>query len=501
MEGISEEAIALAGHWGLNNLIVLWDNNHITIDGTTQIASSTNVKKRFEANNWRVLHCDGHNFESIEKALEKAQTGTQPTLIDCVTTIGFGSPTKAGTPKCHGSPLGAEEVQGLKNNLNWPYEPFEVPSDVLAEWRACGAKQEGRRQQWEQRVEKLQNKDEFLARIKCEIPETLFEKLREYKKELIEKKETIATRKSSQFTLNQLVPEVPCLIGGSADLAAASFTKTSEVQVVSKENYDGQYIHYGIREHAMGGIMNGLAAHGGFIPFTGTFLSFVDYMKPAIRLACLMELQEMYVLTHDSIGVGEDGPTHQPIEQLISLRATPNLFVFRPADSVETVECYETMLQLKHSPSAIVCSRQGLPVLRTSADENLSAKGGYVIKEGSFERDLTIIATGSEVSLAMQSAERLEEAGISVAVVSMPCREIFDKQPEIYQEEVLGLAPRLIIEAASSVGWDRYIGSVGAILGIDSFGASGSGNQLFERFGFTVDNVVSIAEELLEIED
>ena len=501
MEGISEEAIALAGHWGLNNLIVLWDNNHITIDGTTQIASSTNMKKRFEANNWRVLHCDGHNFESIEKALEKAQTGTQPTLIDCVTTIGFGSPTKAGTPKCHGSPLGAEEVQGLKNNLNWPYEPFEVPSDVLAEWRACGAKREGRRQQWEQRVEKLQNKDEFLARIKCEIPETLFEKLREYKKELIEKKETIATRKSSQFTLNQLVPEVPCLIGGSADLAAASFTKTSEAQPISKENYDGQYVHYGIREHAMGGIMNGLAAHGGFIPFTGTFLSFVDYMKPAIRLACLMELQEMYVLTHDSIGVGEDGPTHQPIEQLISLRATPNLFVFRPADSVETVECYETMLQLKHSPSAIVCSRQGLPVLRTNADENLSAKGGYIIKEGSFERDLTIIATGSEVSLAMQSAERLEEAGISVAVVSMPCREIFDKQPEIYQEEVLGLAPRLIIEAASSVGWDRYIGSVGAILGIDSFGASGSGNQLFERFGFTVDNVVSIAEELLEIED
>ena len=258
MEGISEEAISLAGHWGLSNLIVLWDNNHITIDGTTQIASSTNMKKRFEANNWRVLQCDGHNFESIEKALEKAQTGTQPTLIDCVTTIGFGSPTKAGTPKCHGSPLGAEEVQGLRNNLNWSYEPFDIPSDILTEWRACGAKREGMRQQWEQRVEKLQNKDEFLARINCEIPEALFSKLSEYKKELIEKKETVATRKSSQFTLDQIVPEVPCLIGGSADLAAASFTKPVDVQPISKENYNGRYIHYGIREHAMGGIMNGL---------------------------------------------------------------------------------------------------------------------------------------------------------------------------------------------------------------------------------------------------
>ena len=500
MEGISEEAIALAGHWGLNNLIVLWDNNQITIDGQIQIASSTNMKKRFEANNWRVIRCDGHNFTSIEKALEKAQTGNQPTLIDCMTTIGYGSPTKAGTPKCHGSPLGVDEINGLKKNLDWQYPPFEIPTDILNEWRACGAKREGMRQQWEKRLEILHNKDEFLARINCEIPQTLFEKLSCYKKELIVNKESVATRKASQFTLNQIVPELSCLIGGSADLAAASFTKTSEAKIVSKESYDGQYIHYGIREHAMGGIMNGLAAHGGFIPFTGTFLSFVDYMKPAIRLACLMDLQEMYVLTHDSIGVGEDGPTHQPIEQLVSLRATPNLFVFRPADSVETVECYETMLQLKHSPSAIICSRQALPVLRTNVDENLSAKGGYIIKGSSSERDLTIIATGSEVSLAMQAAERLDEAGISVAVVSMPCREIFDRQSDEYQENVLGLAPRLIIEAASSVGWDRYIGSVGAILGIDTFGASGSGMQLFEHFGFTVENVVNIAEELLEIE-
>lgn len=496
MEGISEEAIALAGHWGLSNLIVLWDDNQITIDGNTSITSSTDMKKRFEANNWRVLKCDGHAFASIEKALEKAQTGDKPTLIDCKTVIGYGAPTKADTPKCHGSPLGADELKGLRQNLNWQEEPFVIPEKILMRWRSCAAKNEGARQQWEKRLEMSSMKEDFLNRMNTVLPESLAQALSVFKQSLIDKKEPIATRKASQNTLNLLMEKIPFLLGGSADLAAASYTKTENVAPVSKNQFQARYIHYGIREHAMGGIMNGLAAHGGFLPFTGTFLSFVDYMKPAIRLACLMELQEIYILTHDSIGVGEDGPTHQPIEQLVSLRATPNLLVFRPADSVETVECYEEALRHKKTPSVIACSRQALPVLRCSATENLCAKGGYVLKEVK-DRQLTLIASGSEVSLAVKAADLLAEKGVRTAVVSMPCRELFEALPPSERQAVLGTAPRIIIEAGSSIGWDRFIGETGVILSVDNFGASAPGGKLFEFFGFTPENIVNIAQELL----
>ena len=497
MEGISEEAVALAGHWKLNQLIVLWDDNHITIDGPTDIASSTDMKKRFEANNWLVLKCDGHSHSSIEKALTQAQTSDKPVLIDCKTTIGFGAPTKAGTPKCHGSPLGADEIAGLRQKLNWTSAPFEIPQALLTAIRAQAKQWEKTRREWEKQVEKSPYRQEFIKRLTQEIPACLSTVFKQYKEAVIHQKEALATRKSSQNIINLLAEKMPSLVCGSADLAGASYTKPETAVAVTKDNYAGRYIHYGIREHAMGGIMNGLAAHGGLIPLAGTFLSFVDYMKPAIRLACLMELQEIYVLTHDSIGVGEDGPTHQPIEQLVSLRATPNLLVLRPADSVETAECYETALAHQKTPSAIICSRQALPLLRENINENLSAKGGYVLKETPERRNVTLIATGSEVSLACRAAVLLEKENIAAAVVSMPCRELFELQSASYREAVLGTAPRLVIEAASSLGWDRFIGETGAILSVDGFGASGKGDDLFKHFGFTPENVVQIVKNLL----
>lgn len=501
MEGISEEAISLAGHLGLKNLIALWDDNGITIDGATNIATSTDMKKRFEANGWQVLACDGHDFESIEHALEKAQNAVKPVLIDCKTTIGWGAPTKEGTSSCHGSPLGSIEIDGLRKKLNWTNEPFEIPADVLESWRAVGAKWEGTRQQWENRIQNTPYQNEFMEQMNMVVPPALSMQMASYKKQLIEEKKPISTRKASLRTLEILTNICDFLIGGSADLAGASFTKTSHAVTISKANYNGNYINYGIREHAMGGIMNGLAAHGGLLPFSSTFLSFVDYMKPAIRLACLMEEQEIYVLTHDSIGVGEDGPTHQPIEQLISLRATPNLNVFRPADSIEVAECYEIALQTAKTPSAMILSRQDLPVLRTTSEINLSSRGAYVLIEADKKRQITLVATGSEVSLAVEAQKLLAEKGIAAAVVSMPCWELFEKQAVAYQQEVLGTAPRLAIEAGSSLGWDRFIGETGAILAIDHFGASAPGKRVFKEYGFTAENIENIALDLISLEE
>lgn len=499
MEGISEEAIALAGHWRLNKLIVLWDNNHMTIDGTTNLASSTDIKKRFEANGWSVLSCDGHRSTSIEKALEKALTATKPTLIACTTTIGFGAPTKAGTPKAHGSPLGKEECAGLRRQLGWEAPPFEMPEDILSAWRAVGAKGEGARQQWEERLAHSPQKKAFLDRLSSKISTTAVHALNDLKKELLQTRKPIATRKASQQVLETLVPLIPQLIGGSADLSAASFTDTSASSGISKSNYAGNYVNYGIREHAMAGIMNGLAAHGGLIPYAGTFLSFVDYLKPALRLAALMSLQEIYVLTHDSIGVGEDGPTHQPIEQLASLRATPNVLLFRPADSIETVESYAIALKHTQGPSVLALSRQELPVVRTDSDgtHNKTSLGGYVLSEPSGKRDITLIATGSEVSLAVRAQALLAEQGMAAAVVSLPCTQLFEAQPLSYRQAVLGDAPRLIIEAGASFGWDRYLGVSGAILGVDTFGASGKSKDVLQAFGFTPENIVLLAQELI----
>ena len=501
MEGISEEAIALAGHWNLKNLIVIWDDNSITIDGNTNIASSTDMKKRFEANGWRVFVCDGHHFESIEAALKGAVISDKPVLIDCKTTIGYGAPTKGGTPSCHGSPLGAEEIKALRENLKWNYDPFEIPGDILISWRESFKAHKNKYLSWEQVLENHPQKEEFLSLINKVPTSSLKEDLILYKQKEVESQKSLATRKSSQNVLDILLKDCPFLLSGSADLAGACYTKPSSAHPVSKDDFNGNYIHYGIREHAMGAIMNGIASYGAFIPLSSTFLSFSDYLKPAIRLGALMQEQEIYVFTHDSLGVGEDGPTHQPIEQLAMLRAIPNVTVFRPADSIETAECYELALQSNKTPCAIVCSRQELPVLRKDYKMNMSSFGAYVISEAQGERDATLIATGSEVSLAVEAQKSLKNKGIDVAVVSMPSRELFEKQSIEYQMFILGKAPHLIIEAASSFGWDRFVGETGAILSVDTFGMSGNGKKVMEEFGFSVDNIENIVKELISLKD
>ena len=501
MEGISEEAISLAGHWNLKNLIVLWDDNSITIDGNTSITSSTDMKKRFEANGWKVFVCDGHHFESIEAALKGAIISDKPVLIDCKTMIGYGAPTKGGTPSCHGSPLGIDEVKALRENLKWPHDPFEIPQDILTAWKDSVKSHQKLYTDWEEILKNHPKKEEFLSLITKQIPSQLKNELISFKEKEIKDKKPLATRKSSQNVLDILLKNCSFLLSGSADLAGACYTKPSSAHPVSKDDFNGNYIHYGIREHAMGAIMNGIASYGAFLPLSSTFLSFVDYMKPALRLGALMQEQEIYILTHDSLGVGEDGPTHQPIEQLAMLRAMPNVTVFRPADSVETAECYELALQSKKTPCVIVCSRQELPVLRKDYKMNMSFFGGYVISESLGERDVTLIATGSEVSLAVEAQKSLQKQGINVAVVSMPSRELFEKQSIEYQMFILGKAPHLIIEAASSFGWDRFIGETGAILSVDTFGASGNGKQVLEKFGFSVENIENIVKELISLKD
>ncbi len=494
MEGISEEAISLAGHLKLNNLIVLWDNNKITIDGTTDITQSTDMHKRFQANNWRVLSCNGHNYQEIESALSQAQTSDKPVFIDCATTIGYGLPTKSGTPACHGAPVSGDEMAGLRQNLNWTSPDFIIPDDILSAWRTCGTRHTAERMENESIT---QSNPAFIAQMAATIPATIYDTLYAYKQELITNKTPIATRKASSLTLDKMVQECDVLMGGSADLAGACYTKTTTSTPISATNYAGNYIHYGIREHAMAGIMNGLSAHGGFIPFSSTFLSFVDYMKPAIRLASLMKQQEIFVLTHDSIAVGEDGPTHQPVEQLVSLRATPNLLVFRPADSVEVADCYELILQETTTPSAIVLSRQNLPVVRKNP-ANLSAKGAYILHQYD-TTDITLLATGSEVSLALEIAEQLATENIFCTTISMPCQELFDRQPISYQQSILGTAPIIAIEAASALSWHKYVKSNGAIISIDTFGTSAPAKTTLFHYGFTataiIDKIKSVSEK------
>lgn len=496
MEGISEEAISLAGHLGLNKLIVLWDNNEITIDGPTSVATSTNMKMRFEASGWRVLSCDGHNFDAIETALELAQESDKPVFIDCKTTIGWGATGKAGTPKCHGAPLGADIIAQMRQELNWTYAPFEIPADILEGWRSAGIKGEGARLQWQERLNRHSQKNDFMQAMSGKLPDDFSQRMQLFKEQFANEAIPMAGRKASQKVLSKLTEIIPNLIGGSADLTVANYTNTPDTVAVTRYNYGGNYINYGIREHAMAAIMNGIVAHGGFIPYGGTFLSFVDYMKPAVRLAALMNLRVLYVLTHDSIGVGEDGPTHQPIEQLAMLRATPNVLTFRPADSVEVAECYETALHY-NGPSAFALSRQELPAVRLSAQMNKSAKGAYVLYEPDCARDITLIATGSEVGLALRVKDVLQEEGIFAAVVSMPCMALFEQQPEEYQQSVLGTAPRLAIEAASPFGWHKWVGDKGDIIAMNGFGCSAPGAKLFEKYGFTVENVVNRVLKLI----
>ncbi len=481
MEGISEEAISLAGLWKLKNLIVLWDDNNITIDGKTDIATKTDMQVRFIANNWTVLSCDGHDFESIEKALMMAQKSKKPVFIDCKTTIGFGAPNKSGKSCVHGAPLGAEELQELKKNLEWKLPAFEVPQDVLDESRQIGVRYHDDFEKWQSFVSD-DFKEIWEGKSYCS--------LNKLKQEFLSKGESLATRKASQNALETLLTQIPNLIGGSADLGASNLTKTKVSQDIFAPKYQGNYLNYGVRELAMSGIANGLAAHGGLIPYTSTFFVFSDYMKPAIRLGSLMGLKQLYVFTHDSIGAGPDGPTHQPIEQLIGLRAMPNLFVFRPADAIEVAETYETAIQA-NTPSAIVLTRQNVPLVRESSDENLTQKGAYVIRQVKGKRKLTLIATGSEVALALRVAEKLPQT----AVVSMPCWELFAKQSPEYQQSVLGDAPRVSIEAGSTFGWERWTGSDGLNIGLDTFGQSASGEELFEHFGFSVEKIIERIEQ------
>lgn len=495
MEGISEEAITLAGHWKLNKLIVFWDNNNITIDGTVDKSSSVDQLKRFEAAGWKTLSVDGHDQEAVAAAIEEAQKSDRPVLIACKTTIGFGAPAKQGTCSCHGSPLGDEERAAMAANLQWPHAPFEVPADVLSAWREAGRRSAAVYNDWSQKAAAAGA--EFDDVINNRLPKNWDKALNALKNEAIREQTKVATRKASQMCLEKIVPHVPEIIGGSADLAASNLTFVKGMKTITAEDYDGNNLMYGIREHAMGAIMNGLALHGGVIPYGGTFFVFSDYVRPSIRLAALMGLRVIYVLTHDSIGVGEDGPTHQPVEHLASYRAMPNVLMFRPCDVVETAEAWQLALTTEDMPSLLALSRQNLPLLRVSSRQNLTAKGGYVISDVSkgSRRRATIIATGSEVSIAVEAQKQLRQEGIEAAVVSMPCTELFDRQDDKYRQKVLGRAPRIVVEAAAKFGWEKYLGGKGEIIGMDGFGASGPASELYAHFGITADAVAAAVKK------
>ncbi|MBP5535141.1 MAG: transketolase [Alphaproteobacteria bacterium] len=493
MEGISEEAISFAGHLKLNNLIVLWDNNGITIDGKTGLATSTNQLARFEANGWQVLTTDGHDANALENILMEAQKSEKPVLIACKTTIGYGAPTKAGTPKVHGSPLGEEELNGLRKALNWDSQPFEIPTDILSAWRQAGTRGKALCDEWQQKAASNPFYAKMQKMLSGKLPDNFDADFQKYKDSLLVEKPSIASRKSSQNTLEKAVALIPNLIGGSADLTASNLTNTSNSKVITSDDFSGNYIEYGIREHAMGAIMNGIALHGFFKPYGGTFFVFADYLKPAMRLSALMNLPVTYVLTHDSIGVGEDGPTHQPIEQLAMLRTIPNLCTIRPADALECAEAWQIALH-NNCPTALILSRQNLPFERTSANENLTAKGAYVISNAKSNRMATLIATGSEVSLAIEAQKQLWERGVDCAVVSLPSWDLFEKQSDEYRQSVLGNAPRVSLEAATPFGWERY---ASLNLGISHFGASGPAQKVYEKAGLTVQNVVQAVSDAI----
>ncbi len=500
MEGISHEAIDLAGHLKLNKLIVLFDDNSISIDGSTSLSTSIDQVKRFEAAGWAACRVDGHNPAEIEAAIAKAKQSDKPTLIACKTIIGYGAPNKQGSEKTHGSPLGKDEIAATRANLGWPYPTFVVPDHILATWRAAGTRGQAAHAAWKDRLQSLPKAERAHIEhmLSGELPAAVEEKLAAFKAELIATKPKLATRKSSEMTLQVINDATDMTIGGSADLTHSNYTITKGMKSVKPDNFSGRYIHYGIREHIMGAAMNGIALHGGFVPYGGTFLVFSDYMRGSIRLSALMGLRVIYVLTHDFIGVGEDGPTHQPIEHLAMLRATPNLYVFRPADAVETAEAYEVALASRTTPSLLALSRQNLPAVRLEASsENLTARGAYVLREAEGARDVTILATGSEVEFAVSAAEKLNGEGIKAAVVSMPCWELFEQQPAEYQAKVLGSAPRIAIEAAARFGWDRWLGSNGLFIGMNGFGASGPAGEVYKHFGITAEAAVAAAKKLI----
>jgi transketolase len=496
-EGISHEAASLAGHLKLDRLCVLWDDNSISIDGDTALSFTDDTLSRFRAYGWAVRRVDGHDHEQVAAALSWAMRNRKPTLIACRTIIGFGSPSKAGTAASHGAPLGAADAAATKSLLGWNHPPFEVPEGLKSRWEEAGRRGTGPRRSWLKRLTKHPLREEFDRAIAGKLPDGWHEKLAALRASQVEEKPKIATRIASQRALEALVPAVPEMVGGSADLTGSNNTNVKGIHAIAPGNYAGRYIHYGVREHGMAAAMNGMALHGGVIPYSGTFLVFADYMRPAIRLAALMRQRVIHVLTHDSIGLGEDGPTHQPVETLASLRAIPNVFVFRPGDALETAECWELAVKRADGPSVLALSRQNLPALRTEAGENRSARGGYVLAEASGPRKATIIATGSELHLAMAARETLEAEGIPTAVVSLPCWELFALQDEGYRAQMLGSALRVGIEAAIPMGWERWLGADGVFIGMQGFGASAPADALFRHFGITAEAAVAAVKKRL----
>jgi len=497
MEGISQEAISLAGHLKLGKLIVLWDDNSITIDGATSLAVSDSEVERFKASGWNTARVDGHDAAAVSAAISQAKADpSRPWLIACKTQIGFGSPNKAGKSSAHGEALGVEEIKATREKLGWPYAAFEVPEHILSAWRAVGSQHRKLRDEWEKREAKASAEARALVTGR-DTKDVVATAINAAKNDFAADTAKRATRVWSQLTIERLVPVLPELIGGSADLTGSNGTKTKPHVSVTPENFAGNYIHYGVREHGMAAAMNGIALSGSFIPYGGTFLVFSDYCRPSIRLSALMQQRVIYVLTHDSIGLGEDGPTHQPVEHLSALRTIPNLNVFRPADGIETAECWELALAANETPSVLALSRQAVPNLRGKGDENLSAKGGYVLKAADGARDVTLISTGSEVGLAVEAAATLAKDGVKAAVVSMPSFELFRKQSESYQNEVLGEAPRIAIEAGIPQSWYEWLRKSDVFVGMHGFGSSAPAPKLYEHFGITASHAVEAARKAI----
>jgi transketolase len=496
MEGISHEAISLAGHLRLAKLIVLWDDNSISIDGATDLATSDNQLQRFAAAGWNTAVIDGHDTAAVTLALDRARESDRPSLIACRTIIAFGAPTKANSAAAHGAALGEAEIAGARARLGWTAPPFVIPAEIAAWWREVGARGAETSRAWDRRLAAAlpATRAEFERRIAGELPPAFAPALAGIKAKFAAEAPKTATRQASGFVLDALAPAVPELIGGSADLTGSNNTKAKGQKVVTRDDFGGNYIHYGVREHGMAAAMNGLAVHGGVIPYGGTFLVFSDYCRPSIRLSALMGLRVIYVMTHDSIGLGEDGPTHQPVEHLASLRAIPNLRVFRPACAVETAECWELALTARRTPSVLALTRQSVPSFRRGAEpENRSSRGAYVLAEADGPRRVTLLATGSEVALAMAARDLLKGRGVGAAVVSMPCWELFDAQDPGYRAAVLGAVPRLAVEAATPFGWERYVGEGGTVLGMTGFGASAPAEDLFRHFGLTAETLAEAA--------
>jgi transketolase len=499
MEGIAQEAISLAGHLKLNKLIVFWDDNEITIDGPVSLSDSTSQKKRFEASGWKVIEIDGHNPTQIANAIRRAHKSDLPTLIACKTDIGKGAPNKEGSNKAHGSPLGDEEIAATRKARGWSHSPFEIPEDVYKMWKRPARKGRKLHKEWKNRLNNSEKADDFQRSMRGEFNAGWKEDFQTYKDKIAAEMPTLATRASSGKALAALTELLTDMISGSADLEGSNKTKTPATsQEIQAGSYGGRYINYGIREHGMAAAMNGMSLHGGIIPYSGLFMVFMDYCRPSVRLAALMEVQSIYVATHDSIGVGEDGPTHQPVEHLASLRAIPNCYTYRPADAVETAECWELAVQRQDAPSIMALTRQNVPPLRSDAAKNMCERGGYVLRPGEGRDDIILIASGSEVSLAVDAHEKLAAEGISARVVSMPCMDVFMEQGDKYIRSVLGKdLPKIAIEAGIRQGWDGLIGRDGGFIGMDGFGASAPGAQLFNHFGITTDAIIEMAKQKL----